>query len=164
MWLGTGLMGFSLTCLLMSLLHLVTSQSIAFSSLSDLSDSWACCVFLRIEQALTTQRNSLECLMSNPLWHGGGESACQCRRCRFNPWVREDPLKEEIHFHIMAWELPWAENLVSCSPYSCKELDTTEWLNVCVYAHTDTDTHTHTVLWKNWVDSLFFFFLSAVPH
>ena len=76
--------GFSLTCLLMSLLHLVTGQSIAFSSLSDLSDSWACCVFLRIEQALTTQRNSLECLMSNCLWHGGGESVCQCRRCRFN--------------------------------------------------------------------------------
>ena len=40
------------------------------------------------------------------------ESACQCRRhnkCKFDPWVRDDPLKEEMatHSSILAWETPW---------------------------------------------------------
>ena len=44
----------------------------------------------------------------------GKESACQCRRCkrrRFNPWVREIPLEEEMaaHSSILAWEIPWTE-------------------------------------------------------
>ena len=26
-----------------------------------------------------------------PWWHSGKESACQCRRCGFNPWVRKIP-------------------------------------------------------------------------
>ena len=29
-----------------------------------------------------------------PKWHGGKESACQCRRhkrCRFDPWVERSP-------------------------------------------------------------------------
>ena len=26
-----------------------------------------------------------------PWWFSGKESACQCRRCRFNPWVRKTP-------------------------------------------------------------------------
>ena len=29
--------------------------------------------------------------MGLPWWLGGKESACQCRRCRFNPWVRKIP-------------------------------------------------------------------------
>ena len=149
MWLGTGLMGFSLTCLLMSFLSLVTGQSIVLFSLSHLSDSWACGMFLRIEQALTTQRNSLKCLMSNPLWSSGEESACQYSRCSFNPWVREDPLKEEvaIRFHIMAWEIPWAEEPGELQPIGLQRVRY-NWVAECVHAytqtHTDTDTHRHT--------------------
>ena len=30
-----------------------------------------------------------------PRWHSGKESACQCRRCRFDSWVREDPLSRK---------------------------------------------------------------------
>ena len=26
-----------------------------------------------------------------PMWHSFKESACQCRRCRFNPWIRKIP-------------------------------------------------------------------------
>ena len=38
----------------------------------------------------------------------------QCRRhrtCGFNPWVLEDPLKEEMATHcgILAWRIPRAE-------------------------------------------------------
>ena len=29
----------------------------------------------------------------------GKESTCQCRRCRFNPWVWEDPLEKEVATH-----------------------------------------------------------------
>ena len=30
---------------------------------------------------------------------------------------------------ILAWEIPWTENLVGCSPWACKELDMTQQLN-----------------------------------
>ena len=40
----------------------------------------------------------------------------------------EDPLEEKMatHSSILAWKIPWIENLVSYSPQSCKESDTTE--------------------------------------
>ena len=53
--------------------------------------------------------------------------------------VWEDPLEKEIatHSSILAWRILWS--LVSYSPWSLKELDTTEQLT-----HTHTHTHTHT--------------------
>ena len=32
-------------------------------------------------------------------------------RCRFDLWVREDPLEKEmaIHSRILAWKIPWTE-------------------------------------------------------
>ena len=51
-------------------------------------------------------------------------------------WVRslgqEDPLEEEMttHSSILVWKIPWTEEfLEGCSPWGCKELDTTERLN-----------------------------------
>ena len=40
-------------------------------------------------------------------WLSGKESACQCRRCRFN-LAQEDPLEKEMatHSSILAWEIP----------------------------------------------------------
>ena len=40
----------------------------------------------------------------------------------------EDSLEKEIatHSSILAWEIPWTEELVSCSPWGIKELDMTE--------------------------------------
>ena len=40
----------------------------------------------------------------------GKESACQSKKCRFNPW--EDALEKEMaiysqYFSILAWEIPW---------------------------------------------------------
>ena len=41
---------------------------------------------------------------------------CQCRRhkgCKFQPWVREDPLEEGMatHSSILAWRIPWTDEL-----------------------------------------------------
>ena len=35
----------------------------------------------------------------------------QCRRHRFEPWVRKIPLEKEMatHSSIPAWEVPWTE-------------------------------------------------------
>ena len=64
-------------------------------------------------------------------WLSGKGSACQCRRCRFNPWVRKIP-----------WRRKWQPTPVflpgkshgqrsptGYSPWGCKELDTTWQLN-----------------------------------
>ena len=46
-------------------------------------------------------------------------------------WVRslgwEDPLEEDMttHSSILAWRIPWTEEPVGYSPWSHKELDTT---------------------------------------
>ena len=44
-------------------------------------------------------------------WLSGIESACQCRRHRFNPLGQEDLLEKEMatHSRILAWEIPWTE-------------------------------------------------------
>ena len=46
-----------------------------------------------------------------PSWHNGREPASQCRRCGFDPWVREDLLEEEMvtHSNIFAWRIPWTK-------------------------------------------------------
>ena len=63
-------------------------------------------------------------------WQSGKEFACQCRRYRFNPWVRKIP-----------WSRKWQPTpvfvpgkfhghrcLTSCSPWDCEELNTTsDW-------------------------------------
>ena len=32
-------------------------------------------------------------------------------RCKFDPWVRRDPLEEgmALHSRILAWRIPWTE-------------------------------------------------------
>ena len=50
-------------------------------------------------------------------------------------WVwslgQEDHLEKEmaIHSSILAWEIPWTEELGGYSPWGCEELDMTEQLN-----------------------------------
>ena len=52
---------------------------------------------------------------------------------------QEDPLEKEMATHsgILAGEFHGQRSLVGHSPWSCKELDTTEWLG----------THAHTPTW-----------------
>ena len=63
-----------------------------------------------------------------PLGFGGKESACQCRKCGFNPWVRKIPLEEEMatHFGILALKIPWTESLAGYNSWGHKESDTPE--------------------------------------
>ena len=44
---------------------------------------------------------------------------------------QKDPLEKEMatHFRILAWEIPWTEELACYSPWGRKELETTEQLN-----------------------------------
>ena len=44
---------------------------------------------------------------------------------------QENPLEKEMATQsgILAWEIPWTENLVGYSPWGCKELDMTQQLN-----------------------------------
>ena len=69
----------------------------------------------------------------------------QCRRPRFNPWVRKNPWRREGQPTpvFLPAEFHGQRSLVSYSPWSCKELDMTEWL-ACARMHARTHTHTHT--------------------
>ena len=43
-----------------------------------------------------------------PWWLSGKESACQCRRCRFKPWVGKIPWRK-THYSSLAWRIPRTE-------------------------------------------------------
>ena len=45
------------------------------------------------------------CIYELTWWLSGKESACQCRRHGFNPWVREITDQSSI----LIWEIPWTE-------------------------------------------------------
>jgi len=49
--------------------------------------------------------------MGLPRWHKGKESACQCRRCRFDPWVRKIPWsrKWQLTPIFLPGKIPWTE-------------------------------------------------------
>ena len=66
-----------------------------------------------------------------PGWCSGKESTCQCRRCRFDPWVRNIPCRREWlpTAVFLPGESHGQRSLVGDSPWGCKESDTTEWLN-----------------------------------
>ena len=44
-------------------------------------------------------------------WYSGKESACQDRRCRFDPWVRKIPPEKGMTTpsSTLVWEIPWME-------------------------------------------------------
>ena len=48
-----------------------------------------------------------------PRWYSGKESACQCKRRSFDPWVEEIPWDHSMatHSSILAWEIPRTEKL-----------------------------------------------------
>ena len=43
----------------------------------------------------------------------GKESTCQCRRRRFDPWVRKTPWRRKWQTPLVffVWEIPWTEKL-----------------------------------------------------
>ena len=82
------------------------------------------------------------------------ESACQCRRLKrrgFNPCVKKIPWRRKWQptAVFLPGECHGQKSLAGYSPWSHKELATTE--------HTHTHTHTHTVFMKCFLLILHFF-------
>ena len=63
---------------------------------------------------------------------GGKESACQCRRHGFNPWVRKIPWRREWQPTLVSLpgEAHGGRSLEGHSPWGGRELDTTESLTL----------------------------------
>ena len=70
----------------------------------------------RVAHDWVTELNwNLNIIMAKPTglrwWLSGQESACWCRRCKFNPWVGKIPLEKEMatHSSILVWDISWTE-------------------------------------------------------
>ena len=52
----------------------------------------------------------------------------EVQETRVWPLGQEDPLEEDMatHSSILAWKIPWTEELGGYSPWGCKESDTAE--------------------------------------
>ena len=59
------------------------------------------------------------------------KSACQCRSCRFDPWVRNIPWRRKWQSTpvFLPGKSHGQSSIAGCSPWCCKESDTTEQLN-----------------------------------
>ena len=71
-----------------------------------------------------------------PWWLRGKESACQCRRHGFDPWVRKIPweIKWQPTPVFLPGEFHGQRRLMGCSPWGCKDLGTTERLTTTIYS------------------------------
>ena len=69
-----------------------------------------------------THTYTLLCLFWASLVLSGKESSCQCKRCRFNPWVRNIPLEKEMESHSgnFCGKSHGQRNLASYSPQGHK--------------------------------------------
>ena len=63
-----------------------------------------------------------------PWWLSGKESACQCRRCRFDPWVRKIPWRRKWQPTAIfsPGESHGQRRLAGYSQWGVTELDMTE--------------------------------------
>ena len=61
-------------------------------------------------------------------WLSGKEPACQCRRCKFDPWVRKIPWRRKWQPTPVFFpgESHGQRSLAGYGPWGCKQLDTTE--------------------------------------
>ena len=66
-----------------------------------------------------------------PRWLSGKKSACQCRSYRFDPWVRNIPWRRKWQSTpvFLPGKSHGQSSIAGCSPWCCKESDTTEQLN-----------------------------------
>ena len=68
------------------------------------------------------------CLTRLPRWRSGKESTCQCRRCRFNPWVgkilwRRKWLRTSV---FLPGKFHGQRGVAGYSPWGHKEMDIAE--------------------------------------
>ena len=72
-----------------------------------------------------------------PKWLRGKKSTCQCRRCRFNSWVRKIPWgrKWQPTAVFLPGKTHGKRSLVGYSPGGCKESDMTECTHTRMHTH-----------------------------
>ena len=72
----------------------------------------------------------------------------QCRRHRFNLWIRKILWRREWQPTpvFLPGESQGQRSLAGYSPWGCKELDMTESLSIYIYTHIRTHTHTRIYL------------------
>ena len=75
------------------------------------------------------------CVWRLPWWLSGKEPACQCRRHRFNPWVRKMPWRRKWQPTpvFLPGKCHGERSLAGYSPWGHKESDTTKQLNTHIY-------------------------------
>ena len=73
-------------------------------------------MMLRKKKTLVTaESHSIEITTRLLRWLRGKESACQCRRRRFNPWVRKIPWRRKWkHFPVILPEKSLREDPTCC--------------------------------------------------
>ena len=74
-----------------------------------------------------------------PLWLSGREPAGQCRRCRFDPWVRKMPQRSKWQPTpvLLPGKSHGQRSLAGYSLWGCKELDVTERVNTTNNTHSN---------------------------
>ena len=88
----------------------------------------------------------------------------KCLPAMWETWVRslgqEDPLEKEIatHSSILAWRIPWTEELGGLQSTGCKESDTTERLHFHFHfpaLEKEMATHSSILAWRiPWMEEL----------
>ena len=98
---------------------------------------------IRCMTAIHLIRKGISCVLSHglPRWCSGKESACQCKRCRFDPWIGKIPWsrKWQLALVFLSEKFHGQKSLASYSPWGCKKSDMTEHTHICTHTH----THTH---------------------
>ena len=84
------------------------------------------------------------CVWRLPWWLSGKEPACQCRRHRFNPWVRKMPWRRKWQPTpvFLPGKCHGERSLAGYSPWGHKESDTTKQLSTYIYVWTVPDMTT----------------------
>ena len=74
---------------------------------------------LNSSHLVSHHKRVLICLLSLPRWLSGKEPNCQCRRCRFDPWVRKIPWRRKWQHTpvFLPGKSHGQRSLVSCSPW-----------------------------------------------
>ena len=90
-------------------------------------------------------------------WLTGKESACQCRRLRFDPRIRKIlwHRKRQPTLVFLAEKFHGQRSLVGYSPCSYKESDTTEHPHInCIRCFRDIQRWSQHILWTSQVKSM----------
>ena len=65
-------------------------------------------------------------------------------------WVPSLEKEMATHSRILAWRIPWTEELMGCSPRGRKESNTTKWLTLSLSFHASSELQSpvRTCLWE----------------